>query len=255
MQWPAATLMTGLTCGYWTYAIVGGQLFAITGNVFLFWLISKISRADDRREREAFLLNGVGGVVLNRYILAPRPLYRSARTVVTAAKDLWTGRNVALKMTEDRSTFKTEIDVRFGPQMKHKVAFTHSVPPCSAFALSLLHLRFIFVQNSKDGDAPTQRLDPRYVVPLEAWHNYQGIMPAMIKSPSQNEGLDNNLSSRLPSALDLMSPAADLKTVFVLVMPLGQRTLRDVTTHTVALESLYLSSSPSVQPFLSSWLP
>ena len=80
-------------------------------------------------------------------------------------------------------------------------------------------------------------------------------MPAMIKSPSQNEGLDNNLSSRLPSALDLKSPAADLKTVFVLVMPLGQRTLRDVTTHTVALESLYLSSSPSVQPFLSNWLP
>ena len=151
MQWPAATLMTGLTCGYWTYAIVGGQLFAITGNVFLFWLISKISRADDRREREAFLLNGVGGVVLNRYILAPRPLYRSARTVVTAAKDLWTGRNVALKMTEDRSTFETEIDVRFGPRIEHKVAFTHSAILtlccffCSAFALSLLHLRFIFV--------------------------------------------------------------------------------------------------------------
>ena len=106
MQWPAATLMTGLTCAYWTYAIVGGQLFAITGNIFLFWLISKISRADDRREREAFLLNGVGGVVLNRYILAPRPLYRSARTVVTAAKDLWTGRNVALKMTEVNASFE-----------------------------------------------------------------------------------------------------------------------------------------------------
>ena len=108
-------------------------------------------------------------------------------------------------------------------------------------------LTLLLVQNSKDADAPAQRLDPRYVVPLEAWHEHEGSMPAMI-SPNSGGSLSNNLSTSLPRAIDLQK-------LYVLVMPLGQRTLRDVTTHTVALESLYLSSSPSVQPFLSNWLP
>ena len=176
MQFKPSALMCAIIVGSWCITMPSletgdsaAALLHVVGSVVLALFILFIARESDTQARTAFLMNGVGGVFLNRFLLPSKPMHQGRTAYITSAADIWTAQDdVALKMTQEHNAYYNALEKMFWPGLDDEfiIRITEVLPVVEVLESKSKEFYFGSKRNNKSAlveDGPFLLRVPLYV--------------------------------------------------------------------------------------------